>query len=82
MIARLTIFAGLIFSSSLPANAQYYNAQYHSPSYFSSPGSSPVVVPPTVITPGEQNSSKRSCRESVIDLFLFSVRRTSGDCTQ
>lgn len=65
----------------LPAFAQYN--QYHNPSYFSSPGSSPVVVPPTIITTNaaEHNSSKKSCRESMIDLFLFSVRRTTGDCT-
>jgi len=82
MLTRSVFFFGLIIFASSSANAQYYNTQYHSPSYFSSPGASPVVVPPTVITPGEQNSSKRSCRESVIDLFLFSMRRTSGDCTQ
>lgn len=66
-----------IFAAS-PAMAQYYN-----PSYFSSPGNAPVVVPPTVITTSaqEHNSSKKSCKESMIDLFLFSVRRTTGDCT-
>lgn len=64
-----------------PAFAQYH--QYHNPSYYSSPGNSPVVVPPTVITTSaiEQNSSKKSCKESMVDLFLFSVRRTTGDCT-
>ena len=57
--------------------AQYYPAQ------MMSNGGSPVIVPPTVInTQGyEHNSSKKSCKESVIDLFLFSVRRTTGDCT-
>jgi hypothetical protein len=45
-----------------------------------------VVVPPTVITtsaptPIEHNSSKKSCKESMVDLFLFNVRRTTGDCT-
>ncbi len=68
----------------LPAFAQYH--QYYNPSYYSSPGNSPVVVPPTVITtaapvPIEHNSSKKSCKESMVDLFLFSVRRTTGDCT-
>lgn len=72
--------AAAILTAS-PAMAQYYN-----PSYFASPGSAPVVVPPTVITttpptPVEHNSSKKSCKESMIDLFLFSVRRTTGDCT-
>ena len=67
----------------LPAAAQY---QYHNASYFASPGNSPVVGPPTVITtapqmPVEHNSSKKSCKESMVDLFLFSVRRTTGDCT-
>lgn len=66
---------------AVPALAQYN--QYHGASYYSSPGTSPVVVPPTVITtntPGH-NDSKKSCKESMIDLFLFSVRRTTGDCT-
>ena len=65
-----------------PALAQYH--QYHNPSFYSSPGGgSPVVVPPTVITTSapEHNSSKKSCKESMIDLFLLSVRRTTGDCT-
>jgi hypothetical protein len=64
-----------------PAFAQYH--QYYNPSYYSSPATAPVVVPPTVITtnPQEHNSSKKSCKESMIDLFLFSVRRTTGDCT-
>ena len=75
----LLIFAVTSLAVS-PALAQY---QYHNPSYFSSPGNSPVVVPPTVITTAgvEHNSSKKSCKESMIDLFLFSVRRTTGDCT-
>jgi hypothetical protein len=56
---------------------QYYPAQ------MMAGGGAPVIVPPTVInTQGyEHNSSKKSCKESVIDLFLFSVRRTTGDCT-
>ena len=75
-----TMFVTFLVTSS-PVMAQYH--QYHNPSFYSSPGNSPVVVPPTVITtsPQEHNSSKKSCRESMIDLFLFSVRRTAGDCT-
>jgi hypothetical protein len=63
-----------------PVFAQYH--QYHNPSFHSG-GGTPVVVPPTVITttPQEHNSSKKSCKESMVDLFLFSVRRTTGDCT-
>jgi len=67
---------------SVPSFAQYN--QYYNPSFYSAPsGGNPVVVPPTVITttPVEHNSSKKSCKESMIDLFLFSVRRTTGDCT-
>jgi hypothetical protein len=67
-----------------PVQAQQH--QYYNPSYYSSPSSAPVVVPPTVITtsapaPIEHNSSKKSCKESMVDLFLFNVRRTTGDCT-
>ena len=63
-----------------PVFAQYN--QYHNPSFYSG-GGTPVVVPPTVITTTSQehNSSKKSCKESMVDLFLFSVRRTTGDCT-
>lgn len=79
----LLMFAVVSLTVS-PAMAQYH--QYYNPSYFASQGSSPVVVPPTVITtapqtPVEHNSSKKSCKESMVDLFLFSVRRTTGDCT-
>ena len=72
MLTAVTLMSSPVFAQ-----------QYHNPSYFSSPGASPVVVPPTVITtnPQEHNSSKKSCKESMIDLFLFSVRRTTGDCT-
>jgi hypothetical protein len=35
-----------------------------------------------VINPPDMNASKKSCRENVIDLFLFSIRNTSGDCTK
>lgn len=62
--------------------AQYMPTQYY-PAQMMMGGGAPVVVPPTVInTQGyEHNSSKKSCKESVIDMFLFSVRRTTGDCT-
>jgi hypothetical protein len=58
-------------------------AQYYPPQYYPAQMSGPVVVPPTIVnTQGyEHNSSKKSCKESVVDLFLFSVRRTTGDCT-
>ena len=61
--------------------AQYMPTQYY-PAQMMGGGGSPVVVPPTIVnTQYEHNSSKKSCKESVIDLFLFSVRRTTGDCT-
>jgi hypothetical protein len=62
--------------------AQYMPTQYY-PAQMMGGGGAPVIVPPTVInTQGyEHNSSKKSCKESMIDLFLFSVRRTTGDCT-
>lgn len=62
--------------------AQFIPTQYY-PAQMMSGGGAPVIVPPTVInTQGyEHNSSKKSCKESVIDMFLFSVRRTTGDCT-
>lgn len=67
------------FALTLPLLAQMYMPA----NYFSSPGSAPVVVPPTVINTQQvdPNESKKSCKESMIDLFLFSVRRTTGDCT-
>ena len=66
-----------------PVSAQ---AQYYPPTYMGAGHSAPVVVPPTVINTApprtyEHNSSKKSCRESEIDLFLFGIRRTTGDCT-
>jgi len=75
------IMAYLTAATSVSAQQQYYSS-----SYYASPGAAPVVVPPTVITtnapaPMEHNSSKKSCKESMVDLFLFSVRRTTGDCT-
>lgn len=63
-----------------PSFAQ--QGQYNPPSFYSpGGGASTVVVPPTVIMAGDQNSSKKSCRENVIDLFLFSWRTRTGDCT-
>ena len=57
---------------------------YYPPNYYGGGSSSPVVVPPTVINtqPRMENESKKSCNQSEIDLFLFAVRRTRGDCTQ
>lgn len=59
---------------------------YYPPSFQPS-NSGTVVVPPTVINTSPPrtymyNESKKSCRESEIDLFLFGIRKTSGDCTQ
>ncbi len=69
-----------IVASPMTAFAQmeYQNAQY-----FHSSGAAPVVIPPTIINTQQavHNESKKSCKESMIDLFLFSVRRTTGDCT-
>jgi hypothetical protein len=76
---RFFVFS-LVALAPMSAIAQVY-PQYNGGNYYASPNSSPVVVPPTVIMPGEHNSSKKSCKESMIDLFLFSVRRTTGDCT-
>jgi hypothetical protein len=80
---RTNLIAVALFSPFLfvkPAFSQYY-PQYNPPTIVTN-SSQPVVVPPTVIMPSEQNASKKSCRESVIDLFLFSIRNTSGDCTR
>ena len=68
------------------SRVNYQTAQYQPVQYYPAQmmgGGAPVIVPPTVInTQGyEHNSSKKSCKESMIDLFLFSVRRTTGDCT-
>ena len=61
--------------------AQYMPTQYY-PAQMMGGGGAPVIVPPTIVnTQYEHNSSKKSCKESVIDMFLFSVRRTTGDCT-
>ena len=67
-----------------PVSAQ---SQYYPPNYYGGGGvNSPVVVPPTVINNAPpktymENASKKSCRESEIDLFLFGIRSTTGDCT-
>ena len=72
----------LIFGAPVSAQSQYYP-----PNYYGGGGvNSPVVVPPTVINNAPpktymENESKKSCRESEIDLFLFGIRRTTGDCT-
>jgi hypothetical protein len=66
--------------TSTPVLAQ----NYYPPSYYGGGNSSPVVVPPTVINTQQrmENESKKSCNESEIDLFLFAIRKTKGDCTQ
>ena len=68
-----------------PVSAQ---SQYYPPNYYGGNGANtaPVVVPPTIINNAPpktymENESKKSCRESEIDLFLFGIRRTTGDCT-
>ena len=68
---------------AVPVSAQ---SQYYPPNYYGGGNSTPVVVPPTIINNApprtyEHNSSKKSCKESEIDLFLFGIRRTTGDCT-
>jgi hypothetical protein len=76
MKTRVLLLAAISFIT-LPAFSQ----QYHQGTIVTNP-SQPVIVPPTVIMPTDQNASKKSCRESVIDLFLFTIRNTSGDCTK
>jgi hypothetical protein len=75
---KLRILLAIIPLVSLPVGAQ----QYYPSTYYAS-NQAPVVVPPTVINTQipEHNSSKKSCKESIIELFLFSIRRTTGDCT-
>lgn len=63
-----------------PSFAQTYAPQYN-PGTVVTNSNQPVIVPPTVIMPAEQNSSKKSCRQNVIDLFLFRWSTTAGDCT-
>tara|TARA_Y100000287_G_scaffold139377_1_gene114157 strand:- start:62 stop:301 length:240 start_codon:yes stop_codon:yes gene_type:complete len=77
-----SLFAIAVLSlTSTPTLAQIY----YPPNYYGGGGaSSPVVVPPTIINTQQrmENESKKSCNESEIDLFLFAIRRTKGDCTQ
>jgi hypothetical protein len=77
----LLAIAGLLITAT-PSVAQ---PTYYPPAYYgASSQSSPVVVPPTIINTQQrmENESKKSCNESEIDLFLFAIRRTKGDCTQ
>jgi len=76
-----SLFAIAVLSlTSTPTLAQ----SYYPPNYYGGGASSPVVVPPTIINTQQrmENESKKSCNESEIDLFLFAIRRTKGDCTQ
>ena len=75
---KLRILIGMIPFVALPSLAQ----QYYPPSFYTAQ-QAPIVVPPTIINAQSQehNSSKKSCKESVVELFLFSIRRTTGDCT-
>jgi hypothetical protein len=79
-IILATMLSPFLFVSS--AFAQYYQQAQYNPGTIVTNASQPVVVPPTVIMPSEMNASKKSCKESMIDLFLFSIRNTSGDCTR
>ena len=72
------ILLGAMPFLSISAIAQQH--QYHPPTIVAPPNQAPVVVPPTVIMAGDAGASKKSCRENVIDLLLFSWRTTSGDC--
>ena len=76
----VTMLTPFLFVNS--AFAQHYHQAQYNPGTIVTNSNQPVVVPPTVIMPSEQNASKKSCRESMIDLFLFSIRNTSGDCTR
>ena len=73
------MFSPFLFVNA--AFAQYYQQAQYNPGTIVTNSNQPVIVPPTVIMPGEQNSSKKSCKENVVNLFLFSIRSTSGDCT-
>ena len=75
---KLRTLIALVPFVALPALAQ----QYYPPSFYTAQ-QAPIIVPPTVINTQqlEHNSSKKSCKESAIELFLFSIRRTTGDCT-
>lgn len=76
-IIAAAIFAPFVFASDVCAQYAQYN-----PGTIVTNSNQPVIVPPTIINPPDYNASKKSCRESVIDLFLFTIRNTSGDCTQ
>jgi len=78
MIA-VAMFSPFLFVNS--AFAQYYQQAQYNPGTVVTNSNQPVIVPPTVIMPSEQNSSKKSCRQNVIDLFLFRWSTTAGDCT-
>jgi len=75
---KLRLLIMMVPFVALPGLAQ----QYYPSTYYAS-AQAPIVVPPTVINTQipEHNSSKKSCKESIIELFLFSIRRTTGDCT-
>lgn len=77
----LLAIAGLLITAT-PSVAQ---PTYYPPAYYGANSqSSPVVVPPTIVNTQQrmENESKKSCDESEIDLFLFAIRKTKGDCTQ
>ena len=80
IMKSLFIILGLMPLTATASLAQYYAPQYHSPTIVAPPNQAPVIVPPTVITTASPESSKKSCRENVIDLFLISWRTTTGDC--
>jgi len=69
------------FLMMTPTFAQYYQQAQYNPGTVVTNSNQPVIVPPTVIMPQEQHSSKKSCRQNVIDLFLFRWSTTAGDCT-
>lgn len=75
---KLRTLIAMIPIVALPVAAQ----EYYPPSFYTAQ-QAPIIVPPTVINTQQQehNSSKKSCKESTIELFLFSIRRTTGDCT-
>lgn len=80
MKSLLAIAGLLITATSSVAQPTYYPPAY----YGANSQSSPVVVPPTIVNTQQrmENESKKSCDESEIDLFLFAIRKTKGDCTQ
>lgn len=77
---KLQIIMAALMAAPMAAFAY---PEYQPPSYFHSSGAAPVVIPPTVINTQavNPNETKKSCKESMIDLFLISFRRTTGDCT-